>query len=447
MRHVKPIGRRQFLRGAAGGGALAVLAACAVPTTSAPTDAGEAPAMEPTTVSFWHIWGGVRDEQLKTVLDDFGTMHPEIIVEPLLLPNPGYADKIVTALAGDPPDLTMIYTVEFAPAAAQGALQGIDDRLAADDVSSDAWYPGIWDMTQWGGATYGVPFVGNFLQLFYWNMDDYAAAGLNPDTGALVWDDLRHIMSELSTFDDDGNIDHLGFVPGGWGEWMMGTYRNGHDWYGDATPDGIAVDHPLSQEALEFVADLYARGGGWDSVGAALEGWGNQQLGNPMIAGVASSIRSGIFTVNVINNQNPDLPYKLGKYPHGPNGEHLDLIQACWNMVIPTNAQNPDPAWTLAKFLSHGEGHLKFMVEIQGRPAMIRDYNMAPYDAKAREVNPYWDDALEVLNGTQVSLPVSDKLGPAQNILREAFERVMLEVDTVEDALSWAQGEVEAIFA
>ena len=30
---------------------------------------------------------------------------------------------------------------------------------------------------------------------------------------------------------------------------------------------------------------------------------------------------------------------------------------------------------------------------------MIRDYNMAPHDAKAREKNPYWDDALEVLNG------------------------------------------------
>ena len=25
-------------------------------------------------------------------------------------------------------------------------------------------------------------------------------------------------MSELSTFDDDGHLDHMGFVPGGWGE-------------------------------------------------------------------------------------------------------------------------------------------------------------------------------------------------------------------------------------
>ncbi|MXZ42488.1 MAG: twin-arginine translocation signal domain-containing protein, partial [Caldilineaceae bacterium SB0666_bin_21] len=110
MRHMNPIGRRQFLRGAAGGSALAVLAACAVPTTSDPAETGEAPAMEPATISFWHIWGGVRDEQLKTVLDDFGATHPEIIVEPLLLPNPGYADKIVTALVVYETDITLIYT-------------------------------------------------------------------------------------------------------------------------------------------------------------------------------------------------------------------------------------------------------------------------------------------------------------------------------------------------
>ena len=447
MRNSFSISRRQFLHGIAGGSSLLLLAACAVPAPAETASSDSAPAMEPVTISFWHIWGGVRVDQLQVVLDDFGAVHPDITVEPLLLPNPGYADKIVTGLAGDAPDLTMIYTTEFAPAAAQGALQSVDDRLQADGLNTDVWYPGIWNMTLWEGTPYGVPFVGNFLQLFYWNMDDYGTAGLDPDVGAADWDDVKHIMGELTTFDDDGNIQHLGYVPGGWGEWMQGTYRNGHDWFGDSMPDSISIDHPQSQEALEYTLDLYNLGGGWDSVGAALEGWGNQQLGNPLIAGLTSSIRSGIFTVNVINDQSPDLPYKFGKFPHGPQGEHLDVIEACWNMVIPTNAQNPDAAWTLAKYLSREEGHLKFMVEIQGRPAMIKDFNGAPHDAKAREKNPYWDQALEVLNGKQVSLPVSDRIGPARNILREAFERVVLDVDSVSDALAWAQGEVTAIFS
>ena len=40
MRHTNPISRRQFLRGAAGGSALVLLAACAVPTASVPADTG-----------------------------------------------------------------------------------------------------------------------------------------------------------------------------------------------------------------------------------------------------------------------------------------------------------------------------------------------------------------------------------------------------------------------
>jgi ABC-type glycerol-3-phosphate transport system substrate-binding protein len=142
----------------------------------------------------------------------------------------------------------------------------------------------------------------------------------------------------------------------------------------------------------------------------------------------------------------PDLNYKYGQLPHGPEGEALDLIQNSWNMAIPSKAANPDAAWTLAKYLSHGEGHLKFMVDLQGRPAMIKAYNEAPHDAAAREQNPYWDEALAVLNGKQASLPVSDKIGTAQNLLTEAFESVMLEQQTPDEAVSWAQEEVVKLF-
>jgi len=435
--------RRTFLRWAATGSATLSLAACVAAPASAPQgDAAAAPDNAPTTVSFWHIWGGVRTEQLQQVLDGFTEANPGITVETLLLPNPGYADKIITGLAGDAPDLTMIYTDEFAPSAQRGALVDLGDYLAADGLDPDSWYPGVWNMTQVNGTTYGVPFVGNFLSMLYWNRDDFSAGGLEPEQGPENWDALINIAETLTTFDDSGNVENLGYVPGGYGEWMQATYRNGHDWLGDGTPDQVAIDNPLAQEAFQYVIDLYDAMGGWDMVGAVTEAWGNQQLGNPMIAGVASSILSGVFTVNIINDQAPDLNYKIGKVPHGPNGEFLDLIQASWNNAIPTRAQNPDAAWELAKYLSHGEGHLQFMVDLQGRPAMIKEYNEAPYDEAAREQNPYWDEVLEILNGTQVSVPVIAGLGSVNNVLREAFESVMLGQRTVEEALPWAQAEV-----
>ena len=68
-----------------------------------------------------------------------------------MLPNPGYSDKILTGLAADPPDLTMIYTDEFAPSAKRNALKPVDDLLKAGNLTGDIWYPGIWNMSQWQG--------------------------------------------------------------------------------------------------------------------------------------------------------------------------------------------------------------------------------------------------------------------------------------------------------
>ena len=216
---------------------------------------------------------------------------------------------------------------------------------------------------------------------------------------------------------------------------------------GDGTPQKVAIDTPESVEALQFTVDLYKAMGGWDAVGATLTGWGNQQLGNPMIAGVASSILSNVFTVNIINQQKPTLPYKLGKVHKSPKGEYLDIITASWSNAIPAKGKHPNEAWELAKYLSAGEGHKKFMVDLQARPAMVKKYNEAPFDAQARKSNPYWDIVLEILNGKQVTYPVSDKLLAVSKVINEAFESVMLEKRSVKEGAAFAQAEVVKLFS
>ena len=445
--------RRSFLRFAAIAAAGTTLFAC-VPVAPAPEEKPEAEAPEapvaveePVTIAYWHIWGGVRIEQMDEVLKDFMEANPKIVVEPLLLPNPGYKDKIITALAGDAPDITMIYTDEFAPSAKRGALMAVDDFMDRDGVSADTWYAGQWAMTQWDGKACGLPFVGNFLQFTYWNKDDFAAKGYDPEVGPLTWEETLAMAKELTVLRDDGSIEHLGCDTGVGGGWGGGTYRNGGNWFGDGTPDTVAINSDASLAAMEFVKSLYDVQGGYDAVGLAREDWANAQAGNPLIAGLSSALNSGIFTVNVINKQKPDLNYKLGKVPHGPQGEFLDLTVAAWNNCIPKKSPHPEQAWELAKYMSAGDGHLKFMVQLQGRPAMVKEYNMAPYDAAAREKNPYWDEVLEVLNGKHMSWPVSDKLGEAKRITSEAFGLIMLGESTIEEAADWAQEEVVSVFA
>ena len=226
----KPLSRRAFLRLAAVGAAGYALTACAKTPEPTPTQPAATPTpKEPVTISYWHIWGGVRTEQLQQVFDDFMEEYPDIIAEPLLLPNPGYQDKIITGLAGDAPDLTMIYTNEFAPSAKRGALKQVDEYMAGDGLSSDIWYPGVWAMNEWDGKAFGIPFVGNFLGMMYWVKDDLEAAGLDPETIGETWDELLDIAEKLTTFDDDGNVEHLGCTSAG--GWNGSAYRNGVNTY------------------------------------------------------------------------------------------------------------------------------------------------------------------------------------------------------------------------
>jgi ABC-type glycerol-3-phosphate transport system substrate-binding protein len=480
------LNRRDFLKLAGLGAAGAALAACApsapppaptAPPAAAPKAAEPTKAPEPTKaaeptkapaapaptatpavtavpaakdavpISYWHIWGGVRVDQLQSVLNDFMIANPKIKVEPLLLPNPGYADKILTGLAADPPDLTMIYTDEFAPSAKRNALKPVDDLMKTSQLSQDIWLPGVYNMSVWQGKTYGLPFVGNFLQMVYWNKDDLKGAGMDPEKGPATWTEMLDLAKKLTKVDASGKkVERLGYVPGGSGEWSGGAYRNAGGFLGDGTPEKVAINSDASIEALQFTVDLYKAMGGWDAVGATTTGWGNQQLGNPMIAGVASAILSNVFTVNIINQQKPTLPYKIGKVHKSPKGEYLDIITASWSNAIPAKAKRTNEAWELAKYLSAGEGHRKFMVDLQARPAMVKKYNEAPYDAAARKSNPYWDIVLEILNGKQVAYPVSDKLGAASKVITEAFESVMLDKRSVKDGAAFAQAEVVKLF-
>ena len=226
-RHSFSNSHRRFLPIAALGAASSALAACQKP---AEKEEGPTPTpSEPVTISYWHILGEVRTEQLQQVFDDFMETQSHIKVEPLLLPNPGYQDKTITGLAGDTPDLTMIYTNEFAPSAKRGALKQVDEYMKADGISSDIWYPGVWDMNVWDGKAFGIPFVGNFLGMVYWVKDDLEAAGLDPESIGETWDELLDIAEKLTTFDDDGNVEHLGCTSAS--GWNGSAYRNGVNTY------------------------------------------------------------------------------------------------------------------------------------------------------------------------------------------------------------------------
>ncbi len=133
------INRRVFLRGMVIGTAGVVAVACTpatpTPTAAPPVEAPEEPTPafgEAVTISYWHIWGGVRTEQCPAGagrLYGGDARHQGGTAAPA---EPGYVDKIITGLAGDAPDLTMAYIGDtLLPRPGRGALRPLDDLIQA----------------------------------------------------------------------------------------------------------------------------------------------------------------------------------------------------------------------------------------------------------------------------------------------------------------------------
>jgi multiple sugar transport system substrate-binding protein len=392
-----------------------------------------------TTISYWHIWGGARTKQLQAILDDFQKANPAIKVQPLLIPNPGYQDKIIPALAGSPPDLTMVYTDVFAPAAKQGALRRTDDWISRDKIDPQAFYDGVWNLVLWHGVPYGLPYIGNFIYLLYWNKAMFKEAGLDPEKAPETWDDMLAATKKLTVL-TNGKLERMGYQTGP-NDFRHGVYNNGATILDPSTGKSTVKD-PKAVAAMNFSLQLVDAQGGNDKIAAATQAFKDAQLNDPLEARKGAMITSGVFTINLINQQTPTLSYSVGKIPHGPNGQSRDLVMGSWNNSLPTKGKNADQAWTLATYLSYGKGHQDFM-RVQDRPAMVRKYNEPPNDEFYKKNNPFWATVLEVMNLT-VSYPVSDKLGQIDRSVNEAYDNVVAKKMTPEQAVDWLDEQITA---
>src|SRR5579883_1758262 len=231
--------------------------------TSAPSQAQ--PAGPATTISFWHIWGGVRTKQLQDILDAFEKENPAIKVQPLLIPNPGYQDKLIPALAGSPPDLMMAYTDVFAPAAKQGALRRVDEYLSRDKLDPKAWYDGVWNLALWQGVPYGLPYIGNFIYLLYWNKAMFKDVGLDPEKAPETWDDMLAATKKLTVL-TNGKLQRMGYQTGS-NDFRHGVYNNGATILDPSTGKSTVKD-PKAVAAMTWSLQLVDAQGGNDKIAA-----------------------------------------------------------------------------------------------------------------------------------------------------------------------------------
>ncbi|MCY4408935.1 MAG: extracellular solute-binding protein [Caldilineaceae bacterium] len=338
--------RRDFLRLGALAGAGSLLAACA---TVAPGAAGdeEAPDAAATTISWWNP--DVLDWQPAYIdmAAAFTEQNPDIQVEVQDVPEGGFAEKILSMIAGDTgPDVWVFYyATDFAR---RGFTEDITPMLEGDAIQAEEmWFPICIERATYEGRMYSTPRDGVWGMVGY-NASLFGEMGVPlPEEGWTIDDYLAACIA--LTDEELGTWGTLISGPGTllWDQafcWNMGfeiVSENGRQVQG-------LLDTPTSIEAIQWVLDLQVEHQVAPS-GAQSEALGPFAFGSGKV---------GMFQAsgwNLVDLKEVPFEWDMVSVPIREGGESFawgDSVQ----YYMWTGSQEKEASWELMKYISGVEG-------------------------------------------------------------------------------------------
>lgn len=287
---------------------------------------------------------GVFD-QLKAA---FQEQEPGIQVNIEQVPGDFYQKFQLKLASGDVPDCLFECDCTITSSIRAGALEPLDDLIANDARFNKADYLDIsWYTSEFDGKTYGLPYDGGSVVMFY-NLDLFEAAGvepLDPET-PITWDQLIEIGKKLTKDRsgknasedgfDAGRITQFGFSPATWLPWPWVWGNQGEV----ITKEGkVALAEPASVEGFQFLADLINQ----HHIAPSPEASQSQTLS--FLTGNVAMEYNGVW--NMVRYQDLDFNWDVAPFPTGKT-----QVSTGWYSPLSMTAQakNKEGAWKWMSF-------------------------------------------------------------------------------------------------
>ena len=321
------------------------------PGTTAPTST--APAGISGNIVFWHFFTDREAGIIQSAVDKFIAANPGVTVD---VQSGQDDDKMRTAIAaGQAIDVGLSYSADqVGPLCSTGAFQDLAPYIQRDNVDLGQIPDAVQAYTQFKGVRCSLPMLADVYALYY-NKDLLAAAGITTPPKTL--DELAADAVKLTTYNADGSIKTLGFMP------MMDYYETNVSTMGAAVQakwlneDGTSAigSDPNWQTLFTWQKDLIGKLGGYQKLKDWQSGNGEEfSAENDFQTGRVAMAIDGEFRTAFIADQAPDLKY--GTAPMPMSADHQDAYGAGYmsgNVIgIPKGAKNPEAAWALIKFLA-----------------------------------------------------------------------------------------------
>ncbi len=381
------------------------------------------PSSAETNLKVLHCWTEHRNEWINEMLHAFEQAYPGVsVTAELSACGNVIQERFVTqVVAGTPPDVVMIHSLNIPGSVERGFLVAVDSFLERDGITLDTWYPSEIETARWAGRLYGLPMRtgGDTNSLLYYNRTAFAEGGIGgpPET----WDEWLDISRKLTRYDGDvlaragsalygGDYSEIAWLVAGGGKVLSDDARS--VWF-------------AGSESVEAVAFLKEAGdlmyfGGWrdlDAMLAQLDQSGYASAPRHAFAtGRLAMLPNGILEYSYLKDAYPDADFGIAVRPArqlgGPSGVNAGTFH--WAIVHGTS--DVDLAWELVKWLSLREDTAGYFMLRQARPSPVREFNNNPLYF---ELNPDWMVVGEALSRS-VPLPMLPYTGEVINLLAAA---------------------------
>lgn len=406
------LGRRAFLRLAAGASATAALVACAAPMEAPADGAGEAADMEQIDVGFaWWTGGEQANALFEEAVDRFEAAFPQYHVIRDSVPYGEFHTKILTGYAGgDAPDCHGVPWGTVWSMAHKGVLLDMNGLVEGDpDIDWEGMWPAVTDGCYYPpGTIISLPRESFGLRLYFYNKTIYGEAGIDtPDVamdagdwnaGDWTWDTWREQAGQLTQFDENGRRTVMGSNQSA-DYWNLHTVipSFGHSMFNeDVTHFNLDAEAVVAWLEMLPVMINEERSLGKPDETADFD-WASN--------GKQAIIRSSTWSIPNYRSSWEDIDWDFVPPPRGSHG-HSNFVGNDYHSINGTGTANVDAAWELLKFINSPGEDLWWAQNFFGAP--FRKENVEPWANSLNEILPRngWKYMLDMTNTATPWTPV-----------------------------------------
>lgn len=212
------------------------------------------PALAQTQIRFYYGLGGEVGKLIEELVAEYNASQDDVEVTATFQGTyDETANKVMADLAaGTPPQIAQVSLANIPQfVGREGLLVDLNDFAEDPDLARDDLVDALVDAGTFDGRFVAMPFSTS-TQLFYWNKDMFAAAGLDPNQPPQTWDELRSYANTIA----EHRGSPTGFAAFGspFEHWLLEYFfwANGASVLNEDA-DAPAFDSPEAVEALEFI--------------------------------------------------------------------------------------------------------------------------------------------------------------------------------------------------